>query len=161
MRHGFAWSVLMLALGCGGGAPPDRDAAIDAAASPACRSDAECTGSASSCPGGVARCVAGQCHIDCAAAGTVGAPCATSADCSGAARCLTESIGYTGGYCTAACGATTDCPADAACWSYTGPPPQPWCYRRCEHDADCRAGYRCTAAGAEQVCAPCALTRCA
>jgi hypothetical protein len=75
----------------------------------------------------------------------VGQPCASDADCTGAApTCLTESeAGLPGGYCSLDCLDDFECPHDSDCVPIgTGPG---WCFARCDRESKdaCRTGYGC------------------
>ncbi len=81
--------------------------------------------------------------------GNVGAPCTSSADCTGAADlCIPAQPGLLpGGYCSSMCSADdpASCPDGSTCVQFS--PSQSFCLLQCDPEATeraCRAGYGCS-----------------
>ncbi len=78
--------------------------------------------------------------------GQPGSPCSDNDDCigNGGVMCLSENMGFPGGYCIHSCGSDMDCGGIAKCLhtAYGS-----YCYRSCSLDGDCRPEYVCEQAG--------------
>jgi hypothetical protein len=88
--------------------------------------------------------------------GAVGTPCFWPTDCAanqGDPICLTDQLGFAGGYCSEFCDlATNDCPGDAVC-ADLGLSQNGVCLDGCATTADCQPGYVCLDEGlSSKVC---------
>ena len=123
--------------------PPEAD---DQDCERICTSHDQCPAEAY-CPSACARsgsadeCTQALCAMD-----YIGLPCATMANCGTGFACLTDLMGWPGGYCSTACVTDANCPGRSLCWKAEA---QARCARVCSVDADCRVldGYGCKDTG--------------
>lgn len=93
--------------------------------------------------------------LDAGPSSDIGTSCTSSADCEGG-YCITEDMGFAGGYCTMGCATDTDCGEGGACIQIDAT--TSFCFDRCDPAAatrDCRAGYGCASSlEIPSVCLP-------
>ncbi len=77
--------------------------------------------------------------------GKVGSRCNESEDCEFGGFCLSEMMGFQGGYCTRSCSGDDDCDGADRCVFISGY--GSFCYKGCNLDGDCRENYICQQAG--------------
>jgi subtilisin family serine protease len=77
--------------------------------------------------------------------GQVGSPCSEPEDCVGGGFCLSEMMGFPGGYCTRTCTDDTDCEGADRCVFIADH--GSFCYDGCSLDGDCREDYVCEQSG--------------
>jgi hypothetical protein len=93
-------------------------------------------------------CAGGQiCNAGiCQSASMPGGPCVSASDCPAGGLCLTQAMGYPGGYCSGPC---SSCPSGSMCTS-----DYPFCLAPCPATGACRSGYVCATTSQGAFCVP-------
>lgn len=104
------------------------------------------------------QCLRGTCVpviIDGGVPGDVGSTCTSDTGCGVSGWCLTEDMGFPGGYCTRECEFTM-CPTGSTCVQAGDPNGTPFylCLQECMTSSQCRTDYVCETSPGIGLCLP-------